>query len=113
MEQSAPQEVLATGSGAFADPTGLKDSAWPIVRASLLGFFVGVLPGSGGIITTFMSYTLEKKLSRHPEKFGTGLIEGVAAPETANNAPPAGPWCPSFPWGSPPTPAWRCSSGPS
>jgi putative tricarboxylic transport membrane protein len=102
MEQSAPQEVLATRiKGLLPTLQDWKDSAWPIVRASVLGFFVGVLPGSGGIITTFMSYTLEKKLSRHPEKFGTGLIEGVAAPETANNATTGGSMVPLLSLGIP------------
>jgi putative tricarboxylic transport membrane protein len=67
-----------------------KDSAWPMVRGTIIGFFVGVLPGGNPIIPTFMSYSLEKKLSRHPEKFGTGVIEGVAGPETANNAATGG-----------------------
>ena len=67
-----------------------KDSTWPIIRGTIIGFFVGILPGGGTIIPTFMSYTLEKKLSRYPEKFGTGVIEGVAAPETANNAATGG-----------------------
>jgi putative tricarboxylic transport membrane protein len=63
-----------------------KVSFLPITRGSLLGFFMGVLPGIGPIIPTFISYSLEKKISKHPEKFGTGVIEGVAAPEACNNA---------------------------
>lgn len=63
-----------------------KDSIWPIVRGTLLGFFVGLIPGGGGIAATFASYTIEKKISKHPERFGKGAIEGVAAPEAANNA---------------------------
>ncbi|MBU2498287.1 MAG: tripartite tricarboxylate transporter permease [Proteobacteria bacterium] len=63
-----------------------KDSAWPIIRGTLIGFFVGIIPGGGGIASTFASYTIEKRLSKHPEKFGTGAIEGVAGPEAANNA---------------------------
>ncbi|OGP62439.1 MAG: transporter [Deltaproteobacteria bacterium RBG_13_47_9] len=66
------------------------DSKWPIVRGTLIGFFLGILPGSGTVIPTFISYAVEKRLSRHPEKFGTGVIEGVAAPETANNAATGG-----------------------
>jgi putative tricarboxylic transport membrane protein len=57
-----------------------------VVRGSLLGFFIGVLPGGGAIISSFISYAVEKKVSNHPEKFGKGAIEGVAAPESANNA---------------------------
>ncbi|PJC75513.1 MAG: hypothetical protein CO013_01810, partial [Syntrophobacterales bacterium CG_4_8_14_3_um_filter_58_8] len=48
---------------------------------SVIGFFVGVLPGAGATIASFMAYAIEKKVSKHPEKFGTGVIEGVAAPE--------------------------------
>jgi putative tricarboxylic transport membrane protein len=52
----------------------------------LIGFFVGLIPGGGGIASTFASYTIEKRISKHPEKFGKGAIEGVAGPEAANNA---------------------------
>jgi putative tricarboxylic transport membrane protein len=63
-----------------------KDSGGPIARGSLLGFALGILPGVGAIIPTFVSYALEKRLSRRPETFGRGAIEGVAGPESANNA---------------------------
>ena len=62
-----------------------KDSKWPILRGTLLGFGVGVLPGLG-LASTFISYGIEKRISKHPEKFGMGTIEGVAAPESCNNA---------------------------
>jgi putative tricarboxylic transport membrane protein len=57
-----------------------------VFRGSLLGFFIGVLPGGGAIISSFVSYAIEKRISKHPEEFGKGVIEGVAAPESANNA---------------------------
>ncbi len=57
-----------------------------VVRGSLLGFFIGVLPGGGAIISSFISYAVEKRISKHPEQFGKGAIEGVAGPESANNA---------------------------
>ena len=57
-----------------------------VLRGSFLGFFIGVLPGGGAIISSFVSYAVEKRLSKHPEAFGKGAIEGVAAPEAANNA---------------------------
>ena len=63
-----------------------RRSAAPVARGSLLGFFIGVLPGGGAIISSFIAYALEKKLSKHPERFGKGAIEGVAAPEAANNS---------------------------
>ncbi len=63
-----------------------RASAGPIGRGSILGFVLGLLPGGGALIASFASYVLEKRVSRHPERFGTGAIEGVAGPETANNA---------------------------
>lgn len=64
----------------------MKASAWPIARGTVIGFFVGLIPGVGSMVPTFMSYVAEKRLSKTPERFGTGMIEGVAGPETANNA---------------------------
>ena len=63
-----------------------KRSSGAIGRGTVVGFLLGLIPGVGAIIPTFMAYILEKRLSKHPEKFGTGVIEGVASPETANNA---------------------------
>jgi putative tricarboxylic transport membrane protein len=71
--------------GLFPGLQDWKDSKWPILRGTLLGFGVGVLPGLG-LASTFISYGIEKRISKHPEKFGTGIIEGVAAPESCNNA---------------------------
>jgi putative tricarboxylic transport membrane protein len=79
-----------------------KDSAGAIGRGSVLGFFLGILPGFGAIIPTFISYALEKKLSKHPERFGTGEIAGVAGPESANNAATAGAIIPLLTLGIPP-----------
>ncbi len=67
----------------------------------MIGFFLGVLPGGGAILSSFVSYAIEKKVSRHPEKFGTGVIEGVAGPETANNAATGGAFVPLFGLGIP------------
>jgi putative tricarboxylic transport membrane protein len=64
----------------------LRASWGPILRGSGLGFVIGLLPGSAHILSSFLSYALEKKLAKNPEEFGTGRIEGVAGPETANNA---------------------------
>lgn len=61
-------------------------SAGPIARGSVAGFFLGLFPGGGAMISSFASYVMEKRLSKHPEKFGSGAIEGVAGPESANNA---------------------------
>ena len=70
-------------------------------RGSLLGFFIGILPGGGAIISSFIAYAVEKRLSPHPEKFGTGIIEGVAAPEAANNAAASSSFIPLLTLGIP------------
>ena len=64
----------------------IKRASMPVLRGTSLGAALGVLPGGGPTLGAFSAYTLEKKLSKYPEKFGTGMIEGVAAPEAANNA---------------------------
>lgn len=71
-----------------------KDSVGAFWRGTIIGFFIGVLPGAGATIASFIAYATEKKASRHPKKFGTGVIEGVAAPEGANNAATAGAMVP-------------------
>ena len=73
----------------------------PILRGTVLGFFLGILPGGGAVIASFASYAMEKRLSRHPEKFGTGMIEGVAGPESANNSATAGAFVPLMTLGIP------------
>ncbi|HYB21209.1 MAG TPA: tripartite tricarboxylate transporter permease, partial [Thermodesulfobacteriota bacterium] len=78
-----------------------KDSFWPIIRGAVLGFFIGILPGPAPVISAFSSYAIEKKLSKHPEKFGSGVIEGVAGPESANNAATGGAFIPLFTLGIP------------
>jgi putative tricarboxylic transport membrane protein len=78
-----------------------KDSAGPIGRGSVLGFLLGLLPGGGAILASFASYVLERRVSRHPEKFGTGVIEGVAGPESANNAAAQGAFVPLLTLGIP------------
>jgi len=63
-----------------------KESAMPITRGSIAGFFLGILPGGGAVLASFISYGVEKRISKTPEKFGHGAIAGVAGPEAANNA---------------------------
>ena len=82
---------------------------WPICATSILrgtglGIFLGMIPGTNSAVASFMSYAIEKRLSRHPEKFGTGAIEGVAAPETANNAYANAALIPLFTLGLPGSP---------
>jgi putative tricarboxylic transport membrane protein len=79
----------------------LKDSVGPIGRGTILGFFIGIIPGSAHIISTFVSYAIERRISRHPERFGKGAIEGVAGPESANNAASTGALVPMLALGVP------------
>ncbi|TLS50313.1 tripartite tricarboxylate transporter permease [Paenibacillus antri] len=79
----------------------LKDSGGPILRGSILGFFIGILPGAGATLASFFSYIMEKKISKHPKKFGHGAIEGVAAPESANNGASGGALIPLLTLGIP------------
>lgn len=78
-----------------------RRSIGPILRGSLIGFVAGILPGAGAIIPTFASYSIEKRISKHPEEFGKGAIEGVAGPETANNAGAGGAFVPLLAFGIP------------
>jgi putative tricarboxylic transport membrane protein len=79
-------------------------SVGPIGRGSLLGFLIGIIPGSAHIISSFVSYGIERRLSRHPERFGKGAIEGVAGPESANNAAASGAFVPMMALGIPTSP---------
>ena len=97
-----PQSIYQTKiKGLLPNRQDWQDSAWPIARGSVLGFFLGILPGPGPVIASFVSYAMEKRLSRHPEKFGTGVIEGVAGPESANNSATAGSFIPLLSLGIP------------
>jgi len=80
-------------------------SGWPILRGSVVGFVTGLIPGPGAVLSTFISYTLERKISRTPERFGKGAIEGVAGPESANNGATAGAMVPLLSLGIPFSPA--------
>jgi len=78
-----------------------NQSVPPILRGSLLGFIIGVLPGAGATVASIMSYTMEKRVSKTPERFGKGAIEGVAGPESANNAASTGAMVPLLTLGVP------------
>lgn len=79
----------------------IKDCRFAFLNGSVVGFLVGALPGAGATVASFLSYGLEKAVSHHPEKFGTGIIEGVAAPEGANNADAGGALVPLLTLGIP------------
>lgn len=78
-----------------------RDAAFPIARGSVLGLIIGIIPGSAHIISSFLSYALEKKISKHPEQFGHGAVAGVAGPESANNAASTGAFVPMLALGLP------------
>jgi putative tricarboxylic transport membrane protein len=97
IEDMTAQEVYEIKiKGLFPTVKDWIDSKWALVRGTLIGFFLGLLPGGGPIIASFSSYAIEKRFSKHPEKFGTGIIEGVAGPESANNAATASGYVPLF-----------------
>jgi len=103
IEQVIQKDIFKTRiKGLLPTAKDWKDSSGPIARGSLLGFFLGILPGGGAVISSFISYGLEKRLSKHPERFGKGAIEGVAGPETANNAATGGGFIPLMTLGIPP-----------
>jgi putative tricarboxylic transport membrane protein len=78
-----------------------RDSRWPIARGTLLGFGIGIIPGPGHVISSFVSYAVERRLSKHPERFGHGAVAGVAGPESANNAATSGAFVPMLALGLP------------
>jgi putative tricarboxylic transport membrane protein len=78
-----------------------RQSVMPIARGSILGFLVGLTPGSAHIISSFLSYGVERRLSKHPEEFGKGAVAGVAGPESANNAASTGAFVPMLALGLP------------
>ncbi|MBI2087348.1 MAG: tripartite tricarboxylate transporter permease [Deltaproteobacteria bacterium] len=78
-----------------------RDSAWPIGRGTILGFVIGIIPGSAHIISSFVSYAIERRLSKHPERFGQGAVAGVAGPESANNSATSGAFVPMLALGVP------------
>ncbi len=103
-ENPASMDILNARYGLRDVLPGKADwlrSRWAMARGTVLGFFIGVLPGAGSTIASFLSYTVEKKVSRHREEFGKGAIEGVAGPESANNAASAGAMVPLLTLGIP------------
>jgi putative tricarboxylic transport membrane protein len=105
VEEMAQQTVLAGKIRHLWPRVSDWQASWrAILRGSGLGFVLGIVPGGGPITASFMSYAMEKRLSRHPEQFGRGAIEGVAGPESANNAAVAGSMIPLMSLGIPSNP---------
>lgn len=88
-------------SGALPSIKELLSTRGAILRGSLLGFVIGLFPGSGKAVASFIAYSEERRASKHPEKFGTGVLEGIAAPEAANNAVVSGALVPLLTLGLP------------
>jgi putative tricarboxylic transport membrane protein len=102
LEKSATASILTTRiKNVFPTLADLAQSGWAMVRGSLIGFFVGILPGGGAVLSSLLSYAVEKKVSKHPEEFGHGAIEGVAGPESANNAAASSSFIPLLTLGIP------------
>jgi len=77
------------------------DSKWAVIRGSFIGFFIGILPGGGAVISSLVSYAVERKVAKHPEEFGKGAIQGVAGPESANNSAASASFIPLLTLGIP------------
>ena len=107
LKQTAkPSKLTAVGgnSNMSAKLPSLKEFLsvkWIVARCSVVGTIIGILPGAGATIASFMCYSMEQKLSKHPEKFGTGCLDGIAAPETGNNAATGGAMVPLLSLGIP------------
>ncbi|MEI7672047.1 MAG: tripartite tricarboxylate transporter permease [Deltaproteobacteria bacterium] len=87
IETKIDREIFKTRvKGLLPTRADWMQSKWALVRGTVIGFFLGILPGGGAVLSSFVAYAVEKRCSKHPEKFGTGMIEGVASPEAANNA---------------------------
>ena len=103
IEQKLDRDVFqAKVDGLMPTKEDWQRSAGPIARGTVLGFFLGILPGGGAVISSFLSYAMEKRLSKTPERFGHGAIEGVAGPESANNAAAGAGFIPLLTLGIPP-----------
>ena len=89
----------------------IKQCIGTMIRATGVGFFLGLLPGCAPSVTTFVAYDLEKRVSKHPERFGHGAIEGVCAPESANNATSTAGFIPLFSFGLPTAPSMAVMLG--
>jgi putative tricarboxylic transport membrane protein len=102
IETKIDREIFKTRvKGLFPTVRDWIQSAGAIIRGTVIGFFLGILPGGGAVLSSFVAYAVEKKVSKTPEKFGTGLIEGVAAPESANNSAAQGAFIPLLTLGIP------------
>jgi putative tricarboxylic transport membrane protein len=105
LEEQAKKIMIAPLSSLKPSAEDLRQSSGAIARGTVIGFVLGLVPGMTGTVSSVLAYVLERKWSKHPEKFGTGAIEGVAAPETANNAHANAALIPLFTMGIPASPS--------
>jgi len=107
-EKKGSMEIIGADLGFFKVLPSLRDlgqSFWAMVRGTVIGFLIGIFPGAGPTISSFISYGVEQRISRHPEQFGKGALAGVAGPETANNAATGGALVPMLSLGLPSSPS--------
>jgi putative tricarboxylic transport membrane protein len=102
LEKSETASILTTKiKNVLPTMADLARSGWAMVRGSVIGFLIGILPGGGAVLSSLVSYAVEKRVSKHPEEFGHGAIEGVAGPESANNAAASSSFIPLLTLGIP------------
>jgi len=104
-------ETVMPVHGLMPTREDLRVSSWPILRGTAIGSFLGILPGGGAVLASFSSYTVEKKVARDPSRFGRGAIEGVAGPESANNAAAQSSFIPLLTLGIPSNPVMALMIG--
>jgi len=113
LESAASSSLVKTRiKGLLPSKLDWIKAKWAIIRGTLVGFFLGILPGGGPVLASFIAYAIEKRISKEPDQFGKGAIEGVASPESANNSASSSAFIPLLTLGIPPPPAWPCSMGP-
>jgi putative tricarboxylic transport membrane protein len=103
IEQPLKRKIYQTRiKGLLPDLQDWVVCKWAVLRGTVIGFFLGILPGGGAVLASFVSYAIEKRVSKYPERFGSGVIEGVAGPESANNAAAQSSFIPLLSLGIPP-----------
>jgi putative tricarboxylic transport membrane protein len=104
VERTTATELVKTKvKNLFPSKLDWAMAKWALLRGTVVGFFLGILPGGGPVLASFLSYGIEKRMSKEPEKFGKGAIEGVAGPESANNSAASSSFIPLLTLGIPPT----------
>ena len=106
IERTKKLEIFKEVKNILPSRRDFRKSIFAILRGSGIGFFLGLVPGGGTLVSTFAAYTIEKKISKNPDKFGKGAIEGVASPESANNAAAQSGFVPLLTLGIPVSPAF-------